>query len=131
MALTNKQVHVELSADDTTRPAHLKVAQMTGQSILLSSVASAGSPATVAATIAPATGNAIVLDALIVGTDRIDALPLVYFGIGTEVIEMYLQGGGDLPLNFEGAVDGVAFTSLTGVQSTTHRLALIYHELDK
>ena len=51
MALTNKQVHVELSADDTTRPAHLKVAPMTAQSILLGSVAAAQSPATLAVTV--------------------------------------------------------------------------------
>lgn len=131
MALTNKQVHVELSADDTTRPAHLKVAPMTAQSILLGSVAAAQSPATLAVTVAPTTGNAFVFDSVIVGSDTTDAKPLVYFGVGSEVIEMYIQGTQPLPLNFEGAVDGTLFASLVGVQSVGHRVAAIYHQLDK
>lgn len=131
MAVVDRQVNTTLSADESSKQAHMKVAPMTAQSILTATIAAAQSPATVASTAAPTSGNAFVLDSIIAATNPPTTPARVYFGIGSEIIDTIISGNQSFPLNFEGAADGTLIVSGTTDQSVTVHMSAVYHELDK
>ena len=129
MALTKLQVDVDVEKARTRN--YLGVVPVRANISRLATIAAAGSPATVALTIAPTAGDVLVLNQVGVSADTTDAKPYVTILAGAQRIEHYFQGAHVLALNLEANAGSIVCASMTGVQSVGHTLWMTAYEFDR